>query len=143
MGSSPSPLVIMRLLLLALLGVCALFMLGPFQALEQALIPWDKAAHFICFYMMTALLYVSFPHRRRPELTLLAVLIGAALELTQLFIGRDAELGDIAADAFGAYAVLVPMYIDRLRSPLRVDRRSRRVLRMVSTRVPLERRRAA
>lgn len=143
MSSSLSPLVIIRLLLVALVGVCALFALGPFQNLEYALVPWDKAAHFIGFYMVTALLYVSFPNRRRPDLTILAIFLGASLEIGQLVIGRDAELGDIAADAFGAYAVLAPMYIERLRSPLRADRRSRRILRAVGQEMAPAPRRAA
>ena len=62
---------------------------------------------------------------------IIAIFIGCGLEVAQLLIGRDAQLGDVAADALGAFAVLAPMYVDRMRSPLRVDRRSRRVLRAI------------
>src|SRR4051794_40218202 len=99
-----------RLLTVAAAGVCGVGMMGPFQGAEQAFVPWDKAAHFIAFYGFTVLLYASFPYRRRLDLTLIAVLVGAGVEVVQQLTGRDGELGDVLADAAGAFAVIVPLW---------------------------------
>ena len=115
--------------LLALGGtVCVVGMVGPFQGVEEALIPWDKAAHFAAFYILTSLLYVAFPRRRRLDLTVMAIFAGAAIEVAQGLAGRDMGVGDIFANALGAGAVLLPMYLQEWRSPRRVERRSRRPL---------------
>ncbi|WP_310540853.1 VanZ family protein [Phenylobacterium sp.] len=117
-----SPTVAKGLLLLAFL-VCAIGMVGPFQGVEQALVPWDKAAHFMAFYGLTLLLFTAFPRRRRLDLTVLAIFAGAATEVAQILAGRDAELGDLCADALGALAVLAPVWLEHLRFP-RTERRA-------------------
>jgi VanZ family protein len=114
-----------RWLLLAGGLVCAIGMVGPFQGIERALVPWDKAAHFIAFYGVTLLLFSAFPDRRRLDLAVLATFAGTAVEVLQLLDGRDAELGDILADAAGAFAVLAPIYLERLREPRAERRKSR------------------
>jgi VanZ family protein len=113
---------IARGLLVAAGLTCAIGMVGPFQGIERAFVPWDKAAHFIAFYGLTLLLFSAFPDRRRLDLAVLATFAGAAIEILQLIEGRDAELGDILADAAGAFAVLAPLYLDQMRRP-RVKRR--------------------
>jgi VanZ family protein len=114
-----------RWLLLAAGLTCAIGMVGPFQGIERALVPWDKAAHFIAFYGVTLLLFSAFPQRRRVDLAVLATFAGTVVEVLQLIDGRDAELGDVLADAAGAFAVLAPIYLERLRE-LRVERRQAR-----------------
>lgn len=116
MGSTTSAAFTARVLLAAGVLVCAVAMVGPFQGLERALVPWDKAAHFIAFYGLTALTVVAFPRRRRLDLTLWVILLGVATEFGQGLTGRDAEFADMAANALGALAVLGPMQLDRLRS---------------------------
>jgi VanZ family protein len=116
---------IARALLVAAGLTCAIGMVGPFQGVERAFVPWDKAAHFMAFYGLTLLLFQAFPERRRLDLAMLATFAGAAIEVMQLIEGRDAELGDIVADAAGAFAVLAPLYLDQLRRP-RVERRGTR-----------------
>jgi VanZ family protein len=111
-----------RWLLLVSGTICAVGMVGPFRGIEHALVPWDKAAHFIAFYGVTLLLFSAFPDRRRLDLVTLAIFAGTVVEVLQLIDGRDAELGDIAADAAGALAVLAPLYLDGLRRP-RAERR--------------------
>jgi len=101
---------------------CAIGMVGPFQGIERAFVPWDKAGHFIAFYGVTLLLFSAFPERRRLDLVMLATFAGAGIEVLQLIEGRDAELGDILADAAGAFAVLAPLFLDQARRP-RVERR--------------------
>lgn len=103
---------------------CVIGMVGPFQGVERALVPWDKAAHFIAFYGVTLLLFSAFPDRRRLDLAVLAIFAGAAIEVLQLIDGRDAEVGDLLADAAGALAVLAPIWLERLREP-RIERRLR------------------
>lgn len=123
MPSTPrSPTLARGLLVLAFL-ICAIGMVGPFQGVEHALIPWDKAAHFMAFYGLTLLLFTAFPKRRRLDLALLAIFAGAAIEVTQILTGRDGELGDLCADALGALAVLAPVWLEHLRVP-RVERRT-------------------
>ena len=114
-----------RWLLLAGGLTCAIGMVGPFQGAERALVPWDKAAHFIAFYGVTLLLFSAFPDRRRLDLVVLATFAGAAVEVLQLIDGRDAEIGDILADAAGAFAVWAPIYLERLREG-RTERRQAR-----------------
>jgi len=115
-----------RWLLLVAGLTCAIGMVGPFQGVERAFVPWDKAAHFIAFYGVTLLLFSAFPERRRLDLAVLATCAGAAIEVLQLIDGRDAELGDLLADAAGAFAVLAPIWLERLREP-RAERRQGRV----------------
>ena len=118
----PPKLLARGLLLLAAL-VCGIGMVGPFQGVEQALVPWDKAAHFMAFYGLTILLFSAFPTRRRLDLAVLAIFAGAAIEVAQTLTGRDGEIGDLCADALGALAVLAPVWLEHLRFP-RVERRA-------------------
>ena len=106
-----------RWLLLSACAVCAFGMLGPFRGLEKHIVPVDKAAHVIAFYGLTLLAFSAFPSRRRVDLVVLAICVGAAIEIVQGVVGRDAELGDLAADAAGALAAFAPIYLERLRRP--------------------------
>jgi VanZ family protein len=123
MSSLRQPAIIARAALVVSALVGAVFMVGPFQGLEEALVPWDKAAHFIAFYTATALLLVGFPSRRRIDLAAIAVLGGVGIEVAQQLTGRDAGLGDVAANAAGALAVLGPIWIEQLRGAPRLERR--------------------
>jgi VanZ family protein len=111
-----------RWLLLAAGLLCAFGMLGPYRGLERALVPWDKAAHFMAGYGATLLMFVGFPGRRRLDLVIMAICAGAAGEVLQSAVGRDGQLGDIVGDALGAIAVYAPIWLDRLRQP-RAERR--------------------
>jgi VanZ family protein len=115
--------ILARLLLALAALVCTVGMVGPFQGAEAAFVPWDKAAHFIAFYGLTILMFAAFPRRRRLDLTMIAVLAGCGIELAQQLTGRDAELGDVAADALGAFAVMAPLWMERLRGDSRRERR--------------------
>ena len=123
MPHAPRSPILAKGLLLAAFLVCAIGMVGPFQGAERALVPWDKAAHFVAFYGLTILLFTAFPSRRRLDLAVLAILAGAAIEVAQILTGRDGEIGDLCADALGALAVLAPVWLEHLRFP-RVERRA-------------------
>lgn len=107
-------------------------MIGPFQGLEAEVVPWDKAAHFLAFYGITVLFYLSFPRRRRMELALIAALLGCGIEIVQQLTGRDASAADMLANASGAFAVYLPGLVERVRAAARtpgglVERRVRRM----------------
>ena len=117
--SPRAQLSIARIVLALIAATGAFFMIGPFQGAEEAFVPWDKAAHFIAFYVATAALLLAFPERRRLDLAILAITAGALLEVIQSLVGRDFGIGDLAADAAGALAVIAPAYIERWRAWVR------------------------
>ena len=116
-----------RILLVLAAIVCAVGMLGPFQGVEKKLISPDKAAHFTAFFGLTLLMFSAAPNRRRFDLVMLAVLAGSGIEILQALTGRDGELGDVLADAAGAFAVYAPVWLEWARQP-RVERRQPRKL---------------
>jgi len=116
-----------RFLLVAAALVCAVGMITPsLQGVERNFVPADKAAHFIAFYGLTALMMAAFPKNRRLEIALAAVMLGASIEIAQIFTHRGVSAGDLAADAAGAFAVWLPMWLQSLRSaPIAERRRGR------------------
>jgi VanZ family protein len=75
---------------------------------------WDKAAHFVCFALITALLWRGTAGRA--PLAVLASVIAFSLldELHQLLTPqRKAELLDLVADASAALAVALTLLIRR------------------------------
>jgi VanZ family protein len=114
-----------RFLLISAALVCAVGMIGPFKGVEKHLISVDKAAHFIAFYGLTLLTIAAFPKRRSFDLACLVLLFGVSIEVGQVLSGRGAQMGDVLADVAGVVAVLLPMHLQRLRSPPIVERRRR------------------
>ncbi|MGE5147496.1 MAG: VanZ family protein [Candidatus Eiseniibacteriota bacterium] len=82
------------------------------------LIPWDKAAHFIAFYVLTLLAGAAFPRRALLLLALALSAYGAAIELVQAlpFVDRDSSFWDWVADTVAIGAALLPLLIPRLRA---------------------------
>jgi VanZ family protein len=62
----------------------------------------DKVWHVVGFLAITLALQVGPVWRDRVGAALLAVLIGAGVEVAQDFVGRDRSLLDLVADAVGA-----------------------------------------
>lgn len=121
-----SPKIAARFLLAAAALVCGIGMITPgLQGVEKNFVPADKAAHFIAFYGLTALMMVAFPKNRRLEITLAAVMLGGSIEVAQMFTHRGVSFSDLAADTAGAFAVWIPMWIQSLRSPPVAERRRR------------------
>jgi len=114
-----------RLLLIAATLVCVVGMVGPFKGVEKNFVPADKAAHFIAFYGLTALMMMAFPKNRRLEITLAAIGLGASIEIAQAFTPRGFSVSDLAADVVGAFAVWAPMWLQSMRSAPVVERRRR------------------
>jgi VanZ family protein len=74
-------------------------------------IPWDKAKHFIAFYVLTALAVAALPASRFWRIGAVLLAFGIGIEAVQALVGRDAALGDIVADACGIGAVLGPIVL--------------------------------
>ncbi|MBI1686566.1 VanZ family protein [Caulobacter hibisci] len=68
------------------------------------LIPWDKAKHFIVFYVLAVLGCLAMPKSRLWRIGAVLVAFGALIEVVQFFVGRDAAWGDIFADFCGVAA---------------------------------------
>ncbi len=75
------------------------------------LIPWDKAKHFIVFYVLTALAITALPASRFWRIGVVLLAFGGAIEVLQAFVGRDAAWGDLFADACGIGALFGPIVL--------------------------------
>jgi VanZ family protein len=105
-----------RAVLIAGALTAAVLMLGPWPGLEQVFGLSDKAAHAIAFGGLVAVSFVAFPRMRRNDLALAAVVLGASVEVAQLFTAdRSASLADLGADALGVGVVYLSSQIEGLR----------------------------
>jgi VanZ family protein len=104
-----------RAALLLLTGIALFGMVGPNRDLERFVIPWDKASHFITFYLMTVLTFLSFPKSRRTDLIQLLLLIAVGSEVAQAMVGRDAEVADGVADVLAILTVFATSHSEQLR----------------------------
>jgi VanZ family protein len=77
------------------------------------LIPWDKAKHFIVFYGLSGLASLALPQSRLHRIGLVILAFGAAIEVLQAFVGRDASWLDLLADACGISAAFGPMLVSQ------------------------------
>jgi VanZ family protein len=85
------------------------------------LIPWDKAAHFIAFYVLAILAAAGFPRRALLWLALGLSAYGALIELVQglPMVNRDSSFWDWVADSVAIAAALLPLLLPRWRAWLR------------------------
>lgn len=97
----------LRLVGAALLLVLMGLLLSPGGTLESERLIWDKAAHFIAFGLILWSLGVLFRRLPRTWAALLAIALGAAVEVVQGYIGRDRSWGDLLADALGVGVALL------------------------------------
>jgi len=91
---------------LVLLVLVAL-MLAPGGTIESETLIWDKAAHFIAFGLILWSLGVLFRRLPRTWAALMAVALGAAVEVVQGYVGRDPSWGDLLADVLGVATALL------------------------------------
>jgi VanZ family protein len=69
----------------------------------QGILGWDKAEHFTAYFGLSAMATLVLGLRPRLVAAILGViLLGGALEILQMFTGRDAELLDFVANTLGA-----------------------------------------
>lgn len=74
-------------------------------------IPWDKAKHFIAFYVLTALAVAALPASRFWRIGAVLLTFGVVIEVAQALVGRDAAFGDVVADACGIGALFGPIVL--------------------------------
>jgi len=74
-------------------------------------IPWDKAKHFIAFYVLTALAVAALPASRFWRIGAVLLTFGVGIEVVQALVGRDAAFGDVVADACGIGALFGPIVL--------------------------------
>ena len=83
----------------------------PAQAFQLA--PWDKAEHFIAFYVLTGLAVAAFPRRRPLVIAVLLSLFGGLIEFVQglSIVHRDRDFWDWVADTIAIASALAPMLL--------------------------------
>lgn len=92
--------------------VVAWFAFRPAADVASGL-PWDKANHAVAFLVLTMLTGLGWPGLHRLWLFALMVVAGIAIELVQGLpaIGRDADVMDVLADAVGAMAGILALWL--------------------------------
>jgi hypothetical protein len=77
------------------------------------LVPWDKATHFIAFYVLTGLAVAAFPKRNLIVVAAALSAFGALIEIVQglPMVHRDQDFWDWVADTIAISCVLAPMLL--------------------------------
>jgi len=115
---------------LVLLSVAVgILVLGPFQGAEEAFGLTDKEAHAIAFFALSVMMQLALPRVRRTDMALGLLVVGAMIEVAQLFTGRSASVYDWMADAVGVAAALIPSYAETFRYYVRAAAAGRPVPR--------------
>jgi hypothetical protein len=83
----------------------------PSHALQ--LTPWDKATHFIAFYVLTGLAVAAFPKQNLLLISALLSAFGALIELVQglPMVHRDRDFWDWVADTLAISSALAPLLL--------------------------------
>jgi len=108
-----------RTCLILLSVAVGILVLGPFQGAEEAFGLTDKEAHAIAFFALSVMLQLALPRVRRTDMALGLLMVGALIEVAQLFTGRSASVFDWMADAAGVGAALIPSYAETFRHYVR------------------------
>lgn len=110
-------------------GLQALFWIALGFALAKAFVlprkmfrifHWDKAEHFLAFYILTLLAAAAFPRRPLMAIAVALSLLGAGIEVVQAFpiVSRDSDFWDWFADSLAIAAVLLPVAVLSWRASL-------------------------
>jgi VanZ family protein len=97
------------------LGAVAWLSLTP-DTTDPALIPWDKARHFLAFYMLTGLAVIGLPRVNLLWLGLALLAYGGLIEVFQGMVGRQTSLLDLAANGAGIAALFAGMAAQQART---------------------------
>lgn len=115
MSRAQKAVVYIRLCLVLLAITIGILVLGPFSQAEESLGLTDKEAHIIAFFGLTVMMQLAFPRVRRMDMALGVLLLGAMIEVAQLFTGRSASVGDWLADLIGVAVATIPSYAETFR----------------------------
>jgi len=85
------------------------------------LAPWDKATHFIAFYVLTGLAVAAFPRQNLFVVAALLSAFGALIEIVQglPMVHRDKDFWDWVADTLAICSALAPMLLSWWRGQFR------------------------
>ena len=88
---------------LAVLAIAVLLslMIGPFGSAEASVGISDKIGHVVAVWVIAGSLAVLAPRWSLERIALVALTIGVGVEIVQGFVGRDADVLDVAADMVG------------------------------------------
>jgi hypothetical protein len=91
----------------------------PSHALQLA--PWDKATHFIAFYVLTGLAVAAFPKQNLFAVAAMLSGFGALIEIVQglPMVNRDRDFWDWVADTIAISCALAPMLLFWWRAQVR------------------------
>ncbi len=78
-----------------------------------SLFPWDKAEHFVAFYVLTGLAAAAFPKRSLFTIACTLSAFGGLIELVQALpiVNRDCDVWDWVADTLAVAAAIAPMML--------------------------------
>ena len=115
---TPNHVVTTARVVLTVGAICAaVLMLGPYQGLEHVFGLSDKVAHALAFGALLAVSFLAFPRMRRNDLAIAAVMLGASVEVAQMFTSdRSASSSDLFADSLGVGVIYLASHIENLRS---------------------------
>jgi hypothetical protein len=85
------------------------------------LLPWDKAQHFLAFYVLAVLGAAAYPRSGLLRIGTALSAFGALIEFVQMIpaLHRDAEFLDWLADTIAIAAALSPLSLVTIRQWLR------------------------
>lgn len=85
------------------------------------LMPWDKAQHFLAFYVLAVLGAAAYPRAGLLRIGAWLSAFGAFIEFVQMIpqLHRDAEFFDWLADTIAIAAALAPVSLVAIRKHLR------------------------
>lgn len=85
------------------------------RAIAPHLTSWDKADHFITFFVLTSLAAASFPAGSLMAIGAVMSAFGGLIELVQglPFVGRDCDIHDWVADSVAVLAVIAAFALFR------------------------------
>ena len=111
---------LMRLVFVTALGFTFIqATIPPQHALH--LLPWDKAEHFLAFYVLSLCASIAFPRRDLLWIAAWLAAFGGAIELVQAvpILQRDCDWRDWLADLVAIAAALMPFALARWRADAR------------------------
>ena len=80
---------------------------------KEPWLPWDKAEHFVMFYVLATAAMMAFPRRNLIGIAIILSGIGGLIEIAQgtALVNRDSELGDWIACIVGVSAAIGPVFV--------------------------------